>query len=124
LITDEIYQSFRCKERSTPLNGDGFGVAWYVPEIRDAPGIFKAITPAWNNRNLLSLCGVTKSHCILAHVRAATQGIGISEANCHPFSWKNLSFMHNGDIGCHKGNIEIVMPNVVRSEEETVKSVE
>jgi len=97
-----MYQSFGCKERSTPLNGDGFGVAWYVPKIRSSPGIFKAITPAWSNRNLINLCGVTESHCIMAHVRAATQGLGVSEANCHPFSWENLSFMHNGDIGCYK----------------------
>jgi len=97
-----MYQSFGCKERSTPLNGDGFGIAWYVPEIRSAPGIFKAITPAWSNRNLINLCGVTKSHYILAHVRAATQGLGVSEANCHPFTWQNVSFMHNGDIGCYK----------------------
>jgi len=97
-----IYQSFGCKERSTPLNGDGFGIAWYALDIRNEPGVFKNITPAWSNRNLISLCNVTKSSCVLAHVRAATQGLSVGEANCHPFSYGSISFVHNGEISCFK----------------------
>jgi glutamine amidotransferase len=97
-----IYQSFGCTERSTPLNGDGFGIAWYRPDIQPTPGVFKSISPAWSNKNLLSLCEVTQSPCILAHVRAASPGSSVTEANCHPFCWKDLTFVHNGDIGCFK----------------------
>ncbi|GAB4015146.1 MAG: hypothetical protein Fur0010_13870 [Bdellovibrio sp.] len=32
-----------------------------------------------------------------AHVRAANSG-EVSEANCHPFTFKNFMFMHNGEI--------------------------
>ncbi len=93
-----IRQSYQSKEREEPLNGDGFGVAWYVPHLSDEPAIFKDISPAWNNKNLLNLSKVVESSIILAHVRAATGGLPVTELNCHPFAWKQFSFMHNGLI--------------------------
>jgi len=33
-----------------------------------------------------------------AHVRATT-GTAVTRTNCHPFTWKNWAFMHNGQIG-------------------------
>ena len=93
-----IHQSYQSSEREEPLNGDGFGVAWYAPEMHEEPALFRSITPAWNNANLLDLARVVQSPCILAHVRAATRVGTISEANCHPFRWGPLSFMHNGDV--------------------------
>jgi predicted glutamine amidotransferase len=48
--------------------------------------------------NLLELARVTRSGCILAHVRAATRGIPVTELNCHPFSAGPYAFMHNGDV--------------------------
>ena len=93
-----IHQSFESHEREEPLNGDGFGVAWYVPDIRPEPGLFRSISPAWSNRNLLQLAHVTRSHCVLAHVRAASEGLSVAESNCHPFTYQNFSFMHNGSL--------------------------
>jgi glutamine amidotransferase len=93
-----IRQSYDSRERTTPLNGDGFGVAWYVEDDPES-AIFRSITPAWNNVNLIDLARVTKSRCVLAHVRDATQGLGVSESNCHPFRNRELTFAHNGDIG-------------------------
>lgn len=94
-----INQSVHAAEREEPLNGDGFGIAWYVPELPKQPGLFRSITPAWSNTNLHRLAPVTMSTCILAHVRAATQGTLVSEANCHPFVRSGVAFMHNGDLG-------------------------
>jgi ergothioneine biosynthesis protein EgtC len=94
-----IHQSFESREREEPLNGDGFGIAWYTPEVSNEPARFRSITPAWNNQNLLDLARVVKSSCILAHVRAATQYIAVTETNCHPFKHGRWAFMHNGDIG-------------------------
>jgi len=93
-----IHQSYESRERREPLNGDGFGVAWYVPELDEEPALFRSVTPAWNNANLTNLARVVKSPCILAHVRAATQVRSVSEANCHPFRFGPLTFMHNGDV--------------------------
>ncbi len=92
-----IRQSYKSRERSEPLNGDGFGVAWYAPELDAKPAIFRDITPAWNNKNLLNVARVTRSQTILAHVRAATHGIVI-QTNCHPFSAGRYAFMHNGNV--------------------------
>ena len=93
-----IKQSFQSKERLEPLNGDGFGLSWYVPGVRAEPGLFRSISPAWSNTNLSCLSKVTRSPCVLAHVRAASEGLAVAEGNCHPFVAGSLSFMHNGDV--------------------------
>jgi predicted glutamine amidotransferase len=94
-----IDQSFRSHGQEEPLNGDGFGIAWYAPEMCEEPALFRSVTPAWNNANLLELARVVQSPLIFAHVRAATKHGGQSEANCHPFRSGRFAFMHNGDIG-------------------------
>jgi ergothioneine biosynthesis protein EgtC len=93
-----INQSVHCDESEEPLNGDGFGLAWYAPEASAEPAVFRSVTPAWNNMNLLDLARVTKSECVLAHVRAATRGLPVTELNCHPFKHGHHAFMHNGDV--------------------------
>ncbi len=97
-----INQSAHAREREEPLNGDGFGVAWYAPEIAPEPASFRSTSPAWNNANLTQLARVTRSGCILAHVRAATQGLAVADANCHPFTHRELAFMHNGNLGAFR----------------------
>lgn len=97
-----INQSFRSAEREEPLNGDGFGIAWYVPAVSPEPALFRSITPAWSNQNLLQLARVTVSPCILGHVRAATPGLAVTETNTHPFVFGRHAFMHNGEIASFK----------------------
>jgi len=93
-----INQSVRARERPEPLNGDGFGLAWYV-EGQPVPARFRSLTPAWSNVNLDELARVTTSRCILAHVRAATSSSSeVSESNCHPFRRGRFTFMHNGHL--------------------------
>jgi predicted glutamine amidotransferase len=92
-----IRQSRAAMEMEQPLNGDGFGLGWYVPEVRPEPGLFRSVTPAWSNQNLLYNASLLRSECIFAHVRAATEG-GIAEQNCHPFHYRNFLLMHNGGI--------------------------
>jgi ergothioneine biosynthesis protein EgtC len=94
-----ILQSFHSSEREEPLNGDGFGVGWYAPDQHQRPALFRSITPAWNNANLRSLASVVSSPCVMAHVRAASEGMAVSEANCHPFQHDRYLFMHNGHVG-------------------------
>jgi len=99
-----IKQSFQSEERLEPLNGDGFGLSWYVPTIRPEPGLFRSISPAWSNSNLAKLAEITRSTCVLAHVRAASEGLAVYEGNCHPFVQGHLSFMHNGDVAQFRPN--------------------
>jgi glutamine amidotransferase len=93
-----VRQSYKARERPEPLNGDGFGVGWYTPEITDEPCVFTAVTPAWSNRNLLNIAEHTRSGCFFAHVRAASPGMRVSEVNCHPFQQRRFLWMHNGTI--------------------------
>ncbi|HBP21131.1 MAG TPA: class II glutamine amidotransferase [Planctomycetes bacterium] len=93
-----VKQSVEAREREEPLNGDGFGVAWYDPEL-EQPALFKDVRPAWSNRNLIELGRVVRTSALMAHVRAATPPLPVHELNCHPFRWGRLSFMHNGAIG-------------------------
>jgi len=92
-----IHQSFHAEMRQ-PLNGDGFGIAWYSRRHGPEPAVFRAVTPAWNNQNLLHLSRVTESDCVLAHVRSASPGMPVNEANCHPFTYGPFAFMHNGGV--------------------------
>lgn len=76
-------------------NGDGFGIGWY--DQRDVPGVFKDDIPAWHDNNLANLCHHIRAHTFMAHVRATTTG-AIQRTNCHPFSYKNWLFQHNGQV--------------------------
>jgi len=91
-----IEQSLHASKTTTTINGDGFGLGWYGE--RDRPGLYRDILPAWNDSNLKSIAHQIQSGLFFAHVRAST-GTPISRENCHPFSYKNWMFMHNGQIG-------------------------
>ncbi len=93
-----IKQSYHARERTEPLNGDGFGVGWYDHGIDGIPCVFTSVRPAWSNRNLHRLADKIRSTCFFAHVRAATPGSPVSDLNCHPFQYRQLLWMHNGRI--------------------------
>lgn len=92
-----VNQSIHAREIEEPLNGDGFGVGWYVPELNFEPITFVSVNPAWSNRNLRNIAPKIKADCLLAHVRAASVG-DVSENNCHPFQYKNMLMAHNGGV--------------------------
>ncbi len=97
-----IRQSYKSREREEPLNGDGFGVGWYAHDIDEIPGVFTSVQPAWSNRNLRRLADKVRTDCFFAHVRAATGGMSVSEANCHPFQYGRFLWMHNGRVAGFK----------------------
>ncbi len=91
-----VHQSQGALEAKFPVNGDGFGLAWYGQD--PAPGVYRDTNPAWSDDNLASLCRVVQSGLFIAHVRAATDG-ATSRENCHPFTRDHVCFAHNGQIG-------------------------
>ncbi len=97
-VNSLISQAIHSREQADPVNADGFGFAWYVPEISREPALFRSVIPAWNDRNLRELARVTRSGCILAHVRRASPNLHTTELNCHPFVSGRFAFMHNGDL--------------------------
>ena len=97
-VNSLIMQSHHARERIEPLNGDGFGVGWYVPEIDPTPCVQRSVAPAWSNRNLQDLAAKTRASYLFAHVRAASPGMAVTEANVHPFSYDRFMWMHNGAV--------------------------
>lgn len=92
-----LTQSQDATEAKLAVNGDGFGIAWYRAG-EDRPGLYRDVMPAWSDGNLPSLCRMIEAPVFLAHVRAST-GAETSRLNCHPFAYRQWSFMHNGQIG-------------------------
>lgn len=102
-VNSLIMQSYHARERAEPLNGDGFGVSWYVPEIDPTPCVQRSVSPAWSNRNLQNLSMKTRASLLFAHVRAASPGMAVNEANVHPFAYDRFTWMHNGGVaGFHQ----------------------
>ncbi|MDG3039859.1 class II glutamine amidotransferase [Roseicyclus marinus] len=93
-----VEQSRNALIGKTPINADGFGLAWYAE--RSTPCIYKDTHPAWADANLKQLAHHIRSRLFLAHVRAST-GTATSRNNCHPFAVDNWCFMHNGQAGGH-----------------------
>jgi predicted glutamine amidotransferase len=103
LIEDLIYkqkhslidQSLHSRLGAETTNGDGFGIGWYG--VGKAPGTFRSVEPAWNDRNLHDLAGHIKAPIVFAHIRASS-GSPIQQTNCHPFRHGQWLWMHNGLI--------------------------
>ncbi|KAK1925024.1 cytoplasm protein [Papiliotrema laurentii] len=64
----------------------------------ERPCVFKSLSPAWSNANLIRLAEKIRSPLIFAHVRATTSAGAPSEENCHPWIFDRLMWMHNGEI--------------------------
>lgn len=76
-------------------NGDGFGLGWYG--LRDDPGRYRNVMPAWGDPNLRDIASQIESRLFLAHVRAAT-GTPVQQTNSHPFRYGRWLFVHNGFV--------------------------
>ncbi|WP_104398514.1 class II glutamine amidotransferase [Vibrio penaeicida] len=105
-----VQQSMSARKSITAINADGFGVGWYG--VKDDPGLYREVLPAWSDCNLKSLSEHILSPLFFAHVRAST-GTQTARTNCHPFRYKNWLFMHNGQIGGYtdlRWHIERLIP--------------
>jgi glutamine amidotransferase len=90
-----IDQSLHSRLGAETTNGDGFGVGWYGTGV--GAGVYRSISPAWNDQNLRHLASHIESPLFLAHVRA-TSGSPVQETNCHPYRHGDWLFVHNGLI--------------------------
>lgn len=92
-----VRQSKSAKIGETGVNADGFGIGWYQTALDPTPAVFNSTQPAWNDDNLGHICSKTTSSCFIGHVRASTVG-DVNPLNCHPFSYAQFLFAHNGTI--------------------------
>ncbi|KAI9740114.1 MAG: hypothetical protein M1818_004865 [Claussenomyces sp. TS43310] len=98
-------------ERNRLFNVDGFGMAWYTPNLSIFtaphittasspilhPALYKTIQPPLHDLNFRSICASTASRCVIGHIRAATS-TAITPVNNHPFAFGRHTIMHNGYI--------------------------
>ena len=91
-----VAQSQAARKSEATVNGDGFGLGWY--ERGATPGVFRDVLPMWGDENLRSIPQQIRPSIFMAHVRAATDTATI-RLNCHPFTYAQFLFMHNGQIG-------------------------
>lgn len=96
-VNSLVNQSRKAREGNMGLNADGVGIAWYNQAINTFPGVYKSTQPAWNDQNLQHIASKIQSTCFLGHVRASTVG-DVNTYNCHPFTYEQFSFVHNGTI--------------------------
>jgi predicted glutamine amidotransferase len=94
-----IEQARRHAPDAAIANGDGYGLGWYG--LRETPGLFRSVSPAWGDQNLRELAAQICSPLFLAHVRAATDA-PVQQTNCHPFRFGRWLFVHNGFIAEHR----------------------
>ncbi|MDF1795838.1 MAG: class II glutamine amidotransferase [Coxiellaceae bacterium] len=92
-----VSQSLHAQKMEHDVNADGFGVGWYQHAIDNMPAKFKSTQPAWNDKNLHNMSSKILSKCFMGHVRRATSG-DVFLSNCHPFSYQQYLFCHNGNI--------------------------
>jgi glutamine amidotransferase len=85
--------------RDHEINVDGFGIGWYFDNNIE-PCKYLGLKPPWNDINLINISKFIKTHLLFGHIRAIKPFSNsiVHEYNCHPFSYKNFLFMHNGDI--------------------------
>jgi predicted glutamine amidotransferase len=77
------------------LHGDGWGMAWYEG---DEPVIRKSAARADSEPEYDKLTREPLGDLGLVHLRWATPGLGLSEADTHPFRYGQWIFAHNGAI--------------------------
>ena len=88
-----IDQSRCATQNVETTNADGHGVGWYGEG--ETPGVYRETHPAWNDDNFRHLADHIRARLFLSHIRATT-GSPVQKTNCHPFTYENWLFQHNG----------------------------
>ena len=74
---------------------DGWGIATSQGKSAD---LYKEPVAATKSANFKEQLESHKSSSALLHLRWATAGMAINENNTHPFTYQDISFIHNGSI--------------------------
>ena len=74
---------------------DGWGIA--TTQNKKA-SLYKEIVAANKSAHLKEELVTHKSNAALLHLRWATEGMAVNENNTHPFTYEDITFIHNGSI--------------------------
>jgi len=89
--------------RNHHINLDGYGIGFY--NDNNNPHIFTNTGQPWNDNNLQQLVPLIRTKLLIVHIRAinnpevsSQQTKPVHQFNCHPFSYQDYMFCHNGTI--------------------------
>ena len=88
-------EGFRAFTSLSELHGDGWGMAWYAGS---RPATWKSAGRAAGEPEYDKLAWQPLGDLGLVHLRWATPGLAVSDANTHPFRYGPYTFAHNGAI--------------------------
>ena len=74
---------------------DGWGIATTQNQKSD---LYKEPVAANKSEHFSEQLASHKSNAALLHLRWATEGMPVNENNTHPFTYKDITFIHNGSI--------------------------
>jgi len=74
---------------------DGWGIATTQNHKAD---LYKEPVAANKSEHFKDQLASHKSNAALLHLRWATEGMPVNENNTHPFTYKDITFIHNGSI--------------------------
>ena len=74
---------------------DGWGIATSDKTKAD---LYKEPVAATKSANFKEQLASHKSKAALLHLRWATEGMAVNENNTHPFTYEDITFIHNGSI--------------------------
>ena len=77
-------------------HGDGWGIS--AVDNHSHTQLVVEPTRAKDSAKFAEVTNNLKSDGALLHLRWATQGLAVNDGNSHPFTFGDISFMHNGDI--------------------------
>ncbi|KAI9010256.1 hypothetical protein DFJ74DRAFT_344457 [Hyaloraphidium curvatum] len=86
--------------RNHGVNPDGHGFGYFDDDGK--PHVYVSPLPSWKDPGLEAAVGGTRTRTLLAHVRAATPGLPVLAASCHPFHFGAFMFVQNGGLGGFK----------------------
>lgn len=77
------------------VHSDGWGLANH--DHRNT-SLVRETQPALSSNKFTEITNSLESNGALLHFRWATPGLAVNEENTHPFSFKGVSFIHNGSF--------------------------
>lgn len=95
------------------VNADGFGVAWYAPDVQPEPARYRTTKPMWADRSFASIGRVVRSPAILAAARSATPPLPIDESANAPFLDGRWAGSLNGFAEGYRGPVGTALRRLV-----------
>ncbi|RDI66784.1 class II glutamine amidotransferase [Nocardia pseudobrasiliensis] len=117
------------------INADGFGAAWWIPDIGARPhdlapptartaSRYRNAVPIWTDPAVDEVLPQLHSRSVLAAVRSATIGMPVERSACAPFTHGRWAFSHNGVIQDWQRTltavaVEFSSPSLIEAESRT-----